>query len=355
MMTNQRAYELAFLALSLTGFTLLWLLMAYNGTLVALLKAAWTGVFADGRPLRSSYTGFFPIDFAIAVLVAFYDSQTDGQDAGTWIFIFNFLIMLQTAGVWVLVEGNRRGVMGHYLTISWLWPLLWNLFGAAIILPLYFSLHIRSMDPVRLDPMISTGRGRSFIPLTTIIGFVPMVAMHLGYVLSADTSRQIVTACFPLSPILSVIVEKFIFPASKKTREREDEVDNVGKIYLVTGLLCAGFHLYTMAVALFSLASETAFSRMFIPSPSNVVSGNPDILREGGLLFLQYDWWIVNISCAMWIYLLVERSEIVLRVGKGVRALAILVAMLVFGPGATMNAALWAREWTLRAQFQHCR
>lgn len=108
-MMGSRVFEVSFLALSALGFALLWPVMVYNGTLIALLRAAWNGAFADGRPLRTTYICFPPVDFAISVLVAFFDDQIDGNDDGTWLFMFDFQALLQTATLWVLIEASRKG------------------------------------------------------------------------------------------------------------------------------------------------------------------------------------------------------------------------------------------------------
>jgi hypothetical protein len=105
---STRSFEVAFLALSTIGFILLWPMMIYNGTLVGLLKAAWNGSFADGSALLTRYTYIWPIDFAISVLVAFFDGQIDGKDNGTWILMFDLLAVLQTAALWVIIEGSRK-------------------------------------------------------------------------------------------------------------------------------------------------------------------------------------------------------------------------------------------------------
>lgn len=104
-----RILEWSFLALSVAGFILLWPVMMINGTLRGLLTAAWRGVFADGRPLRTTYTYLWPLDFAISVLVAFFDGQVNGKDSGAWLLMFDLLATLQTAILWLLVEGSRRG------------------------------------------------------------------------------------------------------------------------------------------------------------------------------------------------------------------------------------------------------
>jgi len=106
---SPRTFEIGFLALSAIGFVLLWPMMIYNGTLVGLLKAAWNGSFADGDTLLIKYTYVWPVDFTISVLVAFFDGQIDGRDNGTWMLMLDLLAVLQTATLWVTVEGSRKG------------------------------------------------------------------------------------------------------------------------------------------------------------------------------------------------------------------------------------------------------
>jgi hypothetical protein len=98
-----------FLTLSIVGFVLLWGVMVYNGTLHALLLTAWKGLFPGGKQLRKSYTGLRPVDFVIAVPVAFFDDQINTADNGTWLMMLNFLTMLHTAALWVFVEAGRKG------------------------------------------------------------------------------------------------------------------------------------------------------------------------------------------------------------------------------------------------------
>jgi hypothetical protein len=59
--TNTRALEASFLILSAIGFTLLWPMMMYNGTLVSLLKAAWEGAFLMDAHCGRPTLGFSPL------------------------------------------------------------------------------------------------------------------------------------------------------------------------------------------------------------------------------------------------------------------------------------------------------
>ena len=98
-----------FIVLSVVGFGLLWVSMLVNGTLDAINAVKETGVFPNGRPLRSTYTGIPLLDSQIATLVVFFDGVTNGLDPGPRLLMVDLSVMLQTAAVWVLVESRRKG------------------------------------------------------------------------------------------------------------------------------------------------------------------------------------------------------------------------------------------------------
>ena len=108
-MNRLQTFERGFLVLGAIGFTLLWPVMLYNGTIVALLQAAWHGVYRDGQPLLRRYTYFPPLDFMISILVAFFDDQISGTDDGAWFLMLDLVATLQAASLWVLVEASRVG------------------------------------------------------------------------------------------------------------------------------------------------------------------------------------------------------------------------------------------------------
>ena len=104
-----------FIVLSVVGFGLLWVSMLVNGTLEAINEVKEIGVFPNGRPLRSTYTGIPFLDSQIATLVVFFDGVTNGLDPAPRLLMVDLSVMLQTAAVWVLVESRRKGTQSMLL------------------------------------------------------------------------------------------------------------------------------------------------------------------------------------------------------------------------------------------------
>lgn len=97
-----------FHSLSAIAVILLWGVSVWNGTVLALMKAAWTHELADGTPLETRYTGLFVIDFPVALLVSFFYSGTNGQEPDYQIFLLNAYTTLQPAFIWLYVEASRK-------------------------------------------------------------------------------------------------------------------------------------------------------------------------------------------------------------------------------------------------------
>lgn len=81
-----------------------------NGTVKALLLAVWHGGMGRGGVvLKTDYTGFPPLDYPIALLVAFFFYGTNGYDEGYQLFLLDAYTVLQPAFVWLYVETLRPG------------------------------------------------------------------------------------------------------------------------------------------------------------------------------------------------------------------------------------------------------
>lgn len=98
-----------FLILSALATILLWGLSLWNGTVTGLIKASWYGVFEDGTPFLTKYTGLFILDFPISLLVAFFFFGTNGRDEGYQLFLLDAYSTLQVAFIWLYVESGRIG------------------------------------------------------------------------------------------------------------------------------------------------------------------------------------------------------------------------------------------------------
>lgn len=98
-----------FLALSAVATYLLWGVSLWNGTVSALIRASWFGVFEDGTVFKTNYTGIFVLDFPISLLVAFFFFGTNGHDKSYQYFLVDAYSTLQSAFVWLYIESGRQG------------------------------------------------------------------------------------------------------------------------------------------------------------------------------------------------------------------------------------------------------
>ncbi|KAJ9271358.1 hypothetical protein DTO212C5_2708 [Paecilomyces variotii] len=101
------AMSVWFLSLAATAVALLWGISMCNGTVKQLLVTTYYRQFEDGTPFYTSYTGFPPLDFPVAVLVAFFYYGTNGSHFGYQHFLLDAYATLQAAFVWLYVEACR--------------------------------------------------------------------------------------------------------------------------------------------------------------------------------------------------------------------------------------------------------
>lgn len=186
------------------------------------------------------------------------------------------------------------------------------------------------------------------------MGFIPALAMMYGYRFATASSSQGITAAYQFSPLLVAAVVNYATPSDSKI-SRANSIDSEGNLvrysYILTGLVSGSVHLYTWISTLVSSDETLSFSRIFVPIFSSVKPGSAENLHQGALLFLQYDWIVVNISCALWICLFKHKGELFPSLEGG----ALLVPFVLFvtfllGPGAAVCGALWLREGNLRLQ-----
>ena len=97
-----------FHTLSVAAVGLLWGVSLWNGTVFELVKATWHGRFEDGTPLKNNYTGIFPVDFVLTLLVSFFYYGTSNSDRGYQLFVLDAYSALQPAFVWLYIESNRN-------------------------------------------------------------------------------------------------------------------------------------------------------------------------------------------------------------------------------------------------------
>ena len=81
----------------------------------ALNKVQADGFFPDGRALRSVYTGYRPVDWALVQLVTFFDALTNGTAQGPRLLCIDLSATLHCANMWATIDSRRRGVRTEWM------------------------------------------------------------------------------------------------------------------------------------------------------------------------------------------------------------------------------------------------
>ncbi|KAJ2996421.1 hypothetical protein NUW58_g980 [Xylaria curta] len=367
------------LALGGLGAVLLWGVAFFNGTLDNMNAAIAKGMFPDGRPLRSTYTGVALLDSRIEYLVAFYEVLSNSTTLGPRLLFVNINFLIAATNIWVFVESRRRGVRNMALRHPVPFIIIWLGLGAAFIEPLYFWLHTRSKAVVR-DPTVpyneSIALFMAAVPsfLTPLLLFLPTwlgldTIQHHGYVgLFLASPFFIVVSCLTGVALLA--------PWHGLVSKKDPKRPNADKPWIVAtfvlvGVLSAVVHLGCVGVSLTSAGRDLSLGRVYLPSPgkmhsfTNLVHGNATIasplpaayhtLFEGYHLFTQLDYTIVSVVCVVFTHWMLHN-----RGGDRVKAgvamsraelrdlLFIVLGTLTIGPGAAGSLALAAREGKLR-------
>jgi hypothetical protein len=228
------------------------------------------------------------------------------------------------------------------------------MFGTAAVLPVYLYLHTKHVKFEKLSPTISTPRPQLLTIATILMAAIPPFIMFSAYNFESDFNKHAVIAVYVLSPLVLGLVTIIISATDSKYSESHRTSSERILYSLLLGALVSGcVHIYTMASTCLTQDESFKFGRVFIPSLSSVAPGSIDNIHTGALLFLQYDWIVVCVTCAVWVYLLLDSRQVVIGVqGFTTRVLLILVSTLLIGPGATVSGALYLREQNLLGRYK---
>lgn len=242
--------------------------------------------------------------------------------------------------------------------------MIWQVFGAAISLPLYFASHLRWLDHSGITPQAVDDVSALAIPFSFIVGAVlpAIVGMRPGWIDPASRSprsHQIILAAWQPDPVWVSIIQQLIgfIAIGYKTAIPQKSYRWVRAALLVAAASSAFGHLYVMRVCLGSTDANLSAVRMYVPFFHNGPSNTSHILIRGPWLFLQYDLIIIAISSLSWAYALLHR---LLPGGFQSRLKMIMflgIGALTVGPGATVSMALFWREGMLhklRKSMEKC-
>ncbi|KAI9730792.1 MAG: hypothetical protein M1818_008072 [Claussenomyces sp. TS43310] len=317
-----------FRTLAFAAMILLWVPMVFNGSFEALLTAPLTGHLNSTTELRTNYTGFFPLDYFIGVMVGFFFPATCAQD-----------------------EGYQIAALG----------LLWQTFGAAIILPIYYTTHIEWASQKKVSQVASLDRARALTP-AFILGVVAptatiMAPTWIGPDYRSAEYHQTLVAIFMLSPVWVSSIQEVATRASAWQRQgsstRRDKTKAsmwTRAVYLQTCVVSAAGHLYPMYKIFTAKNPENVnLTRLYIPSPFEPPSGTTDVLVIGSWLFLQYDHIIISLSSLSWVLVLLRKTKVAEQLATSTMICRLLIGSVLIGPGATVSLALYFREGFLES------
>ncbi|KAJ8124050.1 hypothetical protein ONZ43_g143 [Nemania bipapillata] len=368
------------LALGGLGAIMLWGVAFFNGTLDNMNAAIAKGMFPDGRPLRSTYTGFAPLDGRIGYLVAFYEVLSNGTTLGPRLLFVNINFLISASNLWLFVESRRRGVRNMALRHPVPFMILWLGLGAAFLQPLYFWLHTRTKATVR-DPTVPHNEAIALfvavLPsfLTPLLLFLPTwfgldTFQHHGYIgLFLASPFAIVVSCVT---VVGLLAPWYGFVSKKDPQRPNADKPWIVATFTLVGILSAIVHLGCIGTSLYSTGRDLSLSRVYLPSPgkmhsfaAGLASGNETlashlpaayhVLFEGYHLFTQLDYAIVSAACVVFTHwMLHNRGGDRVKVGMTMSAvelrdlLLIVLGTLTIGPGAAGSLALAVREGKLR-------
>lgn len=231
-----------------------------------------------------------------------------------------------------------------------LWGALWNGFGAAIVLPLYCLVHLRNRSANQASA-VPLSEAKALLPTTALGLFLPLILILPPTMGCRIEHQQAFIALFQASPFIFVLIQQIVTRLIKALDEHRS-LSNSSKpfvvaSYIFAGLSSAAAHIYVLIISLFAKNTRIAFNRVFIPSLDKIDPRAPSKITEGAHLFLQYDWIIINLTCMLYVYLLLEaHMEILIRhmnipsvSSKVVIMLLVTITTVILGPGAAVSFA----------------
>ncbi|KAI0476272.1 hypothetical protein GGR56DRAFT_462563 [Xylariaceae sp. FL0804] len=325
------------------GFFLLWVVMILNGTFGAVWAAATTGVFADGRPLQTVYTGIFPIDFLISILMAFFDPLTSLVDIAPYLILFELIISIHVFNILALVEGCRAE-RSSWLRFPALWQVIYNCIGVAVGFPFFARAYVEQ-GTEKNAKSLSRAEAQA-LPFTAVWNWLIPILMFLPAWTSLPVvEAQKIVALWFLSPALLPCFQLLASKAFSSMPTRRI-TKPVSVAYIITGAVSGLLHLVVVFSVVFSESPGLSFGRLYIPRFVAVQRGRPDTLIEGAHLFIQLDFWMtILLVLILGTYTIREPVPGArARVRAGESAWGLVVVTGFFGPGAGMAYASYIKE-----------
>lgn len=227
-------------------------------------------------------------------------------------------------------------------------PTLWcfavNAIGAAVVLPIYFWIHLTHQPT---DAHIQLWNSAPLPYAFLACGIFPGLALISGPLLERSVaSHQQIIAIVQASPLLIATIQvcgSSLYPIRSLDirRRRTAALPSLQQVLRYGAIFSGLAHLVILGHAIIGPAS--LFS-IYYPSANAVASASTaDKLLQGAKYFLQWDLLGIMTSTGLWcFYMVSELSEI----SSTSLILRLIGGNLLFGPGATTSVVLSWREGT---------
>ncbi|ETS75493.1 hypothetical protein PFICI_12437 [Pestalotiopsis fici W106-1] len=348
-----------FALFSIAGFYFMRIENSINGVPVDFEKVVTSGQWADGTPIKQTYTGVEAIDFVFRWLVPAFIAGPAGYDQGVRLQQIHFLVnFFAVVAIWN-VEASRQRNRGSALSYTALWAVFYQTVAGAAIIPLYYLVYAvisRNDSYLSKGREVSRGQARALLPALVIGYLVPTTALYIPWGDSDIT--QNLTALWQISPAIPNLLLLVFSPFQASERIPSNvpaDVKYLKRIYLAIGIISTLTQLATFYISFTSDNPQLTLSYIFLP--------NKATWKESTVLGLHYifqwDFWIIYVSSLVWCYIVVVDAVRYVN-GRFTLIEAILsifnltLVSFIAGPGTTMALVWnWRENWQLKIEQNH--
>ncbi|KAI1097491.1 hypothetical protein F4804DRAFT_327448 [Jackrogersella minutella] len=335
------------------GFIAQWVLMVLNGSLFAILLASLKSQFPDGSPVKPVWTGIWPIDFSLRILVVFFGgllNSTELLNHGPFLLLGDLVLSLVVCGTMTLVEDRRNRRSGP-LRYPAFWQIMWNFFGAASVMPTFSRLYVTNRSANSPSLPRDQAQALPFTALWSVILAVPIFGPSLVAVKPFRVQDGVIVwfiaplAIGPFQDLTSCLI------ASSHSFYK-GFANPVAVAYFIVGAVSAAIHIGVCKQVFQS--PDLSWSRVYWPKPSAVQHGST-LIQESALLFIQFGHLAVSLSIfAIGFYTLGSRKGLTAqssseKIWASVPILKLLAIEAIAGPGVALAWLLSRREREITA------